>query len=193
MNAQPQKIISVTPEEYLEFERNSGIRHEYFEGEIFAMVGARKNHNLINTNIIMELGSKLKASGSFCKVFSNDMRVKVQENGKYTYPDIAVACNKIDFEDDKLDTLLNPVVIFEILSNSTEAYDRGIKFQHYQLIPSLQEYILVSQYNSIAEVYSRGKDGSWQYTAKTEMAQVIKIKSINCELSLSDIYWDIKF
>lgn len=191
MNAQPQEKVKITPEEYLKLERSSKIKHEYFDGEVFAMVGAKKNHNLINTNIIMELGGKLKAAGSTCRVFSNDMRVKVKENGKYTYPDIVVACGNIEMEDEAVDTLMNPIAIIEILSDSTEAYDRGKKFEHYQCINSFQEYILIAQDRCRIEKYVRSENDTWVYSSCDDMEKSIKMESIDCELSLSEIYWHI--
>ncbi|MBF0200207.1 MAG: Uma2 family endonuclease [Desulfamplus sp.] len=193
MNAQPQENLKITPEEYLEFERNSEIKHEYFDGEIFAMTGASLNHNLINANITAELQSKLKSNGSTCSVFSNDMRVKVLKNGKYTYPDVVIACDEIQLEDDEFDTLINPVVIIEVLSNSTEAYDRGKKFEHYQLIPSLKEYILVSQHACRMEKYARRDNFKWLYSSYNEPGESMEIDVIGCKLLLLDIYYRVVF
>jgi len=186
----PQQSTKVTPKEYLEFEKNSEFKHEYFDGEIFAMVGGRRNHNIISSNITGELRNRLKET--HCMVFSSDMRVKIEKIKKYTYPDIVVACGKMQFLEDELDSLINPVAIIEILSDSTEAYDRGMKFQHYQLIESLQEYILVSQYSCQVERYIRNKDNSWNYTPFTDMEQSFKISSIECELPLSEIYYRVE-
>jgi len=192
MNAQPQEKSRMTQEEYLEFERYSEIKHEYFDGEIFAMVGASLNHNRINTNFTRELGVQLK--GSLCDPFSSDMRVKVQKNDKYTYPDIVIVCGDIELERiGGMETLLNPTAIIEILSDSTEAYDRGAKFQHYRLVPSLQEYILVSQHTCLVERYVRSEDGSWRYIAYDNMEQTMTIESVRCELLLSDIYYRVEW
>ncbi|MEA2059274.1 MAG: Uma2 family endonuclease [Thermodesulfobacteriota bacterium] len=191
MNAQPQTNIRMTPEKYLEFERASEHRHEYYDGEIFAMVGASLNHNRINRNIIQRLENQLE--GSSCEAFISDMRVKVDKLDKYTYPDIVIVCGDIKLEDDKFDTLLNPIVIIEILSDSTEAYDRGAKFQHYRLVPSLQEYILVSQNSYLVERYVRSDEGSWRYFAYENMEHTMEIESVKCSLLLSDIYYRVKF
>lgn len=192
MNAQPQEKTGMSPEDYLEFERTSEIRHEYFNGEIFAMVGASLNHNQIHVNVLTELRNQLKTSP--CRPFSNDMRVKVQEIDKYTYPDIVIVCGDIELEKTGgMETLINPVVIIEILSNSTEAYDRGTKFQHYRLIPSLQEYILISQYSCLVEKFIRGDEGSWLYFSYEEMGQIMIIKAIKCELPLQEIYHQVEF
>lgn len=186
MNAKPQEKHPMTPEAYLEFERNAEIKHEYFDGEIFDMVGARKNHNLINTCLTASLVNKI--GNRTCRVFSNDMRVKIEKAGGYAYPDIAVACGDLEFEDDHLDTLTNPVVIIEILSNSTEAYDRGDKFAYYRAIPTLREYILVSQNKCRVEQFTKKEGRMWSMFYYEEMEQVVKMESIDCEVPLSDIY-----
>ncbi len=192
MNAQPQEKTYMTPEEYLEFERTSEIRHEYVDGEIFAMAGASLNHNRVNGNIFNEIKNQLKKSP--CDAFASDMRVKVNELEKYTYPDIVVVCGDIELEKIKgLETLVNPAVIIETLSDSTEAYDRGKKFQHYRFLSSLQEYILVSQHHCLVEKYVRSDDGSWRYFSYEKMEQTLTIESINCEVLLSDVYYRVEF
>lgn len=193
MNAQPQERIKMTREEYLYFEKTSEIKHEYFDGEIFAMTGASLNHNRISRNIAGELINVLK--GSSCENFTGDMRVKVEAIEKYTYPDIAIVCGEIELEDKKgLDTLLNPIVIIEILSDSTEAYDRGDKFYHYRLIPSLREYILVSQKKCQVEKYVRDDDnGVWLYSSCEGMEHTTIIESIKCKLPLAEIYYRVVF
>ncbi|MBF0200959.1 MAG: Uma2 family endonuclease [Desulfamplus sp.] len=195
MNTQPQQNMRLTPEEYLEYERNSQIKHEYFDGEIFVMVGAKRNHNIINANITTNLVNQFRTDDSACRVFSNDMRIKIEKNGKYTYPDVAVACDRIEFEDNEFDILLNPIVIIEILSPSTESYDRGKKFEHYQLIESLKEYILIAQDHCLVEKYvrSNGFSGEWKYTVFNNTQQIMRIESIKCTLPLSDIYNWVEF
>jgi Uma2 family endonuclease len=192
MDAHAQEKTRMTPEQYLAFEDTSKIKHEYFDGEIFAMTGAGLNHNRINRNITRKLENQLE--GSSCEALASDMRVKVEDIEKYTYPDIAVVCGEIELEKVRgFDTLLNPVVIIEVLSNSTEAYDRGKKFFHYRLIPSLKEYILVSQYFCLVEKYSRGNDGSWKYFSYENMERNMTVESIKCELLLADIYYRVEF
>jgi len=192
MNALPEKKEKMTSEEYLNFEISSDVRHEFFNGEIFAMTGASLKHNRVSTNTVIELGGKLKAAKSSCSVFANDMRVKIQEKDNYVYPDIVVTCGDIELDNDKFDTLLNPMVIIEILSDSTEIYDRGKKFQNYQLIKSLQEYILISQDQCFVEQFVRQEDfTSWKYFSYKDLDQSVKIESINCNLVLSDIYYQI--
>ncbi|MBF0469304.1 MAG: Uma2 family endonuclease [Desulfamplus sp.] len=192
MPIQQQNKTKMTPQEYLEFERDSELKHEYHDGEIFAMVGASLNHNRISINLVSELRNRLK--GSSCDIFSNDMRVKVQAINKYTYPDVVIVCGQIDLEKKSgMETLLNPVVIIEVLSDSTEAYDRGTKFQHYRIVPSLQEYILVSQHCCLAEKYVRNETGGWRYFSYENMEDVMTIESVRCKLVLSDIYYRVEF
>jgi Uma2 family endonuclease len=176
----------MTPEEYLVAERKAETRSEYFAGEVFAMVGASKRHNLIAANIIRVLGNQLLARP--CNVYPSDMRVKVSATGKYTYPDVVVACEPELFDDAENDTLLNPVVIIEVLSASTEAYDRGKKFEQYQQITSLTEYILVAQEPYRIEQYVRQSDKEWRYSESHVAEDVIKISVIGCEIALRDAY-----
>jgi Uma2 family endonuclease len=133
----------ISPDEYLTIERASEIRHEYYNGEMFAMSGASRAHNLIATNIVASLRSQF--AGRDCEVYQSDMRVKVDRKGLYTYPDVVAACEGPKFEDDEFDTLINPRVIVEVLSKSTEDNDRGTKFEMYRRLASLQDYVLVSQ------------------------------------------------
>ena len=141
MSAVPK--IYLTPAEYLAFERQSDVKHEYFRGELFAMAGASRQHVTISTNLAYLLVGQLK--GRPCDVFNGDMRVKVSPTGLYTYPDASVVCGRPRFEDKELDVLLNPTVIVEILSKSTEAYDRGEKFAQYRTLDTLTDYLLLSQ------------------------------------------------
>jgi len=147
----------ITPDEYLRLERKSEIRSEYFRGEIFAMTGASRFHNLICANVLSQIHRQFE--GRACEVYQSDMRVKVSSTGLYTYPDIVATCNLPQFEDEAVDTLLNPQTIIEVLSDSTEAYDRGTKFGHYRNIESLQDYVLISQNMCRIERFSR-RDGA---------------------------------
>lgn len=192
MATKPQKKNKMTSEEYLSFERSSlDVKHEFFNGEIFAMVGAGRNHNRINVNLTRKIGNKFEADKFVCDLFSNDMRVKIQNS--YAYPDIVIFCGDAEFEDDKFDTLTNPVIVMEILSDSTEAFDRGKKFAYYQAIPTLQEYILVSQYEYFIEQFIRKDNGKWEYGSYKGTDQVLKMESVNCELLLSEIYLNVEF
>lgn len=181
-----QREALLTPEEYLAIERKSEIKHEYFAGEMFAMVGASKRHNLITANIIRVLGNQLLNRP--CNVYPSDMRVKVSATGKYTYPDVVVACDEEQYDDAQEDTLLNPVVIIEVLSESTEAYDRGKKFEQYQYIESLTEYLLVAQELYRIEQYVRQSNREWRYSEYHTAEDVVKLGVIGCELALTDVY-----
>ncbi|HLC16315.1 MAG TPA: Uma2 family endonuclease [Thermodesulfovibrionia bacterium] len=129
-----QEQLAVTSEQYLRKERQAETRSEYFNGEVFAMAGASREHNQISSDIVISLGTQL--AEKTCNIYSSDMRVKIERHNKYTYPDIVISCDKEFFEDENRDVLLNPVVIIEILSDSAEAYDRGLKFFHYKFINS---------------------------------------------------------
>src|SRR5215472_5222926 len=141
MALQPQGWLS--PEAYLAIERQSACKSEYVAGEMFAMVGVSRRHSLIVANVIRILGYQLLASP--CNVYPSDMRLKIPRTGRYTYPDVVVACAEEQFEDEHRDTLLNPAVIIEVLSDSTEAYDRGKKSEHYRKLDSMVEYLFVAQ------------------------------------------------
>jgi len=182
----------MTPGEYLTLERSSlDIKYEFFNGEAFAMVGAGRNHNRINVNLTRELSYHFKTDQFACDLFSNDMRVKIK--GSYAYPDIVIFCGDAEFEDNEFDTLTNPVIIMEILSDSTEAFDRGDKFAYYQVIPTLKEYILVSQKKYRIEQFILSDDNKWEYRSYEGRDKVLKMESIGCELRLSEIYLNVKF
>lgn len=192
MTAQPQEKKLMTPAEYLEMERTSlDIKHEFYGGEVFAMVGAGRNHNRINVNLTKKLGINFETNSAHCEVFSNDMRVKI-ENG-YVYPDLVISCGNAEFEDNEFDTLTNPVVIIEILSDSTEAFDRGDKFEYYKAIPTLQEYILVSPKKIWVGQFIRKDGGKWEYGSYQGADHIFKIESINCQLPLSELYLNVEF
>ncbi|MDQ3133039.1 MAG: Uma2 family endonuclease [Acidobacteriota bacterium] len=181
----------LTPEEYLEFERKSEIKHEYFDGEIFAMSGAKRNHNKITTNLSGLVWQHLKSKN--CENYSSNMRVFVPETGLYTYPDLVVVCGEPKFKDDVFDTLLNPVLLIEVLSDSTEGYDRGKKFQHYRSIESLQEYVLVAHDEARIEKYVKRGDGFWFFTEAVGVESEIEFASIECRIALGEVYDKIDF
>ena len=186
-----QPKARITPEEYLALERKSETRSEYFDGEMFAMTGAQREHNRITVNLTAELHNQF--ADRPCEVFSIDMRTKVSATGLYTYPDVAVVCGEPEFEDDYVDTLINPQVIIEVLSESTESYDRGEKFSHYRAIDSLREYLLVSQTECRVERYVRQDDGNWIYSESTDPNSSIELTSIACRLPLSRMYHKVDF
>ena len=179
-----------TAEEYLIKERSAPFKSEYRDGDIVAMPGASRQHNLISGNIFGELYVQLLNNS--CEVYINDMRVKVSDTGLYTYPDVVVVCDEPQFEDNNFDTLLNPTVIVEVLSPSTETYDRNENFTSYQTLESLQEYILVSQNNRNVEQYIR-KGEEWSLTLFHSVEDVVQLASIECKLALRAIYAKVKF
>jgi Uma2 family endonuclease len=176
----------LTPQEYLALERNAECRNEYFAGELFAMAGASREHILIAGNVLTMCN--LQFRGRECEAYQSDMRVKVLATGLYTYPDVSVVCGHPQFEDAKVDTLLNPKVIFEVLSESTEGYDRGKKFEHYRTIPSLAEYVLIAQEAPHVEVHTRQDDGRWLLWETNDLNHVVQLQSIACSMKMSEVY-----
>jgi Uma2 family endonuclease len=189
MSAQPQRRLS--PQEYLAIERKSSAKHEYYRGELFAMSGASRYHNLISGNCYASLHSQL--SNRACEVYANDMRVKVSRTGLYTYPDVAVTCQKPHFEDEVFDTLVNPQVIIEVLSDSTESYDRGKKFEQYRDIEALREYLLITQDRPHVDHFKRGGDGVWSLGDATGLHAEVHLPTIDCLLRLADVYAKVEF
>lgn len=175
----------LTPEEYLTFERKATTKHEYVNGHIIAMSGASFAHNFITTNVAVHLSVQLM-DGEY-RVATSDMRVKAIQTDSYFYPDVVVVCGEPRAEDDTFDTLLNPTLIVEILSPSTETYDKGEKFEHYQQIASLKDYILISQDEVHVAHYCRQGSG-WLQTEFAEPQDVLSLRSIDCELRLQDVY-----
>lgn len=175
----------MTPDEYLILERRAETKSEYLDGEMFAMTGASRQHNLLAGNLYSALRRQLRERG--CEIYFSDMRVKVSETGLYTYPDVVVVCGEAQFEDAEVDTLLNPKVIVEILSKTTEDYDRGTKFLHYRALPSLAEYLLVAQDQVHVEHYVRQSD-SWLLTETDCRASAIELLSVGARLALADVY-----
>ena len=181
----------LTPEQYLEIERNAEFKSEYYQGEMFAMAGAREAHNLIAFNLATELGVQLRKRP--CRAYVSDMRVLVNSTGLYTYPDLTGVCAEPQFLDDTRDTLLNPVLIVEVLSPSTERYDRGRKFEHYRSVESVAEYLLISSDRINAELYTRQHDGTWNLRAVNKLEDALQLESVGVRLTLSDLYDKVDF
>jgi Uma2 family endonuclease len=177
---------SVTPEQYLAMERKAETKSEYWNGEIYAMAGASRSHSVIVANVIISIGSRLR--GRPCTVYPSDMRVMVAPTKLYTYPDVSVVCGQSRFEDKREDSLLNPSVIVEVLSPSTEAYDRGEKFANYRAMESLTDYLLIAQDHPAIEHYVRQADDKWLLSTYRGLETVVTIESIGCQLSLADVY-----
>ena len=184
MQTNPKHFL--TPQDYLAWERQQETRHEWFDGEVYAMTGASREHNLVCGNTFSALHAQLR--GGACEVYNSDMRVRVRETGMYTYPDIVAACGHPEFEDAAVDTLLNPVLIIEVLSDSTERYDRGAKFGHYRNLPSLQDYLLVAQAECRVEHYRRQDASHWLLSEYRGLEDVIELISVNCRLLVAEMY-----
>ena len=186
-----QLRANLTPEEYLRLERAAETKSEYLDGEMISMPGASGAHNLIVLNLLVLLGNEF-FDRPF-EVYPSEMRVKVRPTGLYSYPDIVAVTSGPRFEDQHVDSLLNPILLIEVLSPSTESYDRGRKFSHYRAVESLQEYILVAQAECRVEQYARQADGKWLYTESTEPNGSIELTSVACRLPLARIYHKVEF
>jgi Uma2 family endonuclease len=184
--AEPALRGRLTAEEYLAFERSAEERHELVDGEIFAMAGGTREHSLLALNVGSELRAALRRAP--CEVFNSDLRIKVES--RYTYADVVVSCGTPRFEDPKRDTLLNPTAIVEVLSESTERYDRGEKFALYRTLSSFQEYLLVSQKQAQVEHFLRQPDDSWLLRVYGA-GETVLLPSLACELSVDEIYFRV--
>jgi len=182
----PEAARKMSPEEYLALERKAPLRSEYVNGEVFAHAGASRTHNLIVANALACLHAQLAERG--CEVYANDMRVGVAKEGPYLYPDVVVVCGGPVFRDEHIDTLLNPTLIIEVLSESTEAYDRGGKFARYRLLASLQDYLLVSQSEPRVERFARQPGEKWLLSEVRGLeGALLRLDSIGCELPMQAI------
>ena len=179
---------NVSAEDYLAFERASEERHEYAGGEVFAMSGGIGEHSLIACNVIGELRAALR--GRPCRVYGSDLRIHIPASGRYTYADVVVVCGQPVYVDEARDTLENPVVIVEVLSDSTEQYDRGDKFKHYRSIPSVRDYLLISQKEMLVDHYARRSDGSWLLRSLGVGERVV-LDSIEAQLPVDEAYLDV--
>ena len=186
-----QAKTRMTVEEYLALERQASCKSEYFNGEVFAMSGASRRHNLISLNIGAELRAQLQQRP--CEVYTSDMRVKISRTGLYTYPDVVVVCEEPTFEDAEVDTLLNPTLLAEVLSKTTEDCDRGGKFEHYRTITSVQEYLLVAQERCHVVHYTRQPDNTWLLAETYDINDHIHLPSLGCDLALSEVYAKVRF
>lgn len=183
--AQAAARTGLTPEEYLAFERASEVKHEYLGGEIFAMSGGTSQHNLLVLNLASELRQALRQGP--CLVYPSDMRVRAEAGESYFYPDVSVVCEPPRFEDPRRDVLLNPQVVCEVLSDSTESFDRGEKFARYRRLESLSDYVLVSQKQVLVEHFSRRPDGTWLLTVLGP-GEILVLASVGCEVAVDEIY-----
>lgn len=180
------KYNFLSPAEYLMAERSSDEKHEFYDGLVLAMSGASLKHNKISMNLSIKIGSYLE--GKDCNILAADMRVSNPNQDAYMYPDALIVCGEPQLEDDKFDTLLNPSVIFEILSPSTRSIDKGRKFFFYNQIPSLQEYIMIDSLKQFIQLARKQPDGSWMFEQVIDPAAALFIRSIQFQLPLSEIY-----
>jgi Uma2 family endonuclease len=188
----PRTLPVLSVREYLENERQSEIRHEFLDGLVYAMAGESIAHSTICFNLAVTIGAQLK--GTPCRGFSPNMKMRAGEEGLYAYSDLVIACGEPAFHDERGDVLLNPTVIFEVLSSSTEAYDRGEKFERYRAhIETLQDYVLVSQDRPRVEHRHRRPEGAWTVTQLDGPAEVLSLPSINCRVPLAEVYSRITF
>jgi Uma2 family endonuclease len=188
--AQRHPIFSA--EDYLEFERFQTERHEFLDGSVYAMAGESPNHSTICFNLNTIIGLQLR--GKSCRGFSPNMKVATGESGLFSYPDLAIVCGEPKFHDNKKDVLTNPFVIFEVLSPSTENYDRGEKFLRYtNQIETLQHYVLISQDKPLIEFFSKTDNGGWEKTEVAGLDSVLRIDSIECEINFNELYDLIEF
>ena len=183
-------IKRYSPADYLALERASEVKHEFFDGEMFLMAGGTMEHSQVAANVIRALGNAF--ADSPCCVLTSDMKIKLP-TGLYTYPDASVVCNQPQYEDDRKDVLLNPLLVVEVLSPSTEAYDRGQKFRHYQTCPSLREYVLIAQDRSAVDHYLRQPSGQWLLTTFESLDATMPLPSLGVGLRLGEIYAKVEF
>jgi Uma2 family endonuclease len=191
MMSSAQPVPRLSEAEYLRLERQAETKSEYFDGEMFAMAGGTRPHSLIATNLLRELSVRLKDTD--CVVYNSDLRVKVEATGLYTYPDVSVACGRQRFLDEQEDTLLDPMVVIEVLSDSTEGYDRGKKFEHYRQIPACREYLLVSQKEPRIEQFVRQPNGEWILKEAAGLEAEIKLPSLGIVLPLAEVFAKVQF
>jgi Uma2 family endonuclease len=189
MSAVPKRKL--TPAEYLAIEKSATSKSEFFNGEMFAMAGASRLHNRVKENLSVRIGSQLL--GGPCQSFSSDQRVLVDRTGLYTYPDFLIVCGEVEAAEGDPDTITNPRVIVEVLSPSTERYDRGAKFRNYQQVPSLTEYVLVAQDEAVVERFTRQADGSWALVSFVGLEAVLELRSVAVRVPLADIYAGVEF
>ena len=189
MTAVPRSKLTVA--EYLAIERRAEFKSEFYDGEMFAMAGASVEHNRVNKNLAVELGARLK--GGPCELFISDLRVRIKRTGLYCYPDLVIVCGEPQYAEEDKDTLVNPRVVFEVLSPSTERYDRTTKFQHYKQLPSVQEYVLVAQDRAWCERFVRQPDGAWAQVAFDGLDAALELTAVPVAVPLADVYARVEF
>jgi len=184
----PRKLIV---EEYFALDEKAERKSEFFDGEMFAMAGASRTHNVLTRNLTGHLFARLQ--GGSCQVFVADLRVKVNKTGLYTYPDLLIVCGPPEYAPENRDTLTNPKVVIEVLTDSTEKYDRTTKFRHYKQMPSVMEYVLVSQDEPLIERFARRPDGTWSQSEFVGLDAAMALDSVPASVPLADIYLGVEF
>lgn len=187
-----EKITRMTEAEYLALERAAETKSEFYDGEVFAMAGGTRWHSLICANLIREVSGRLKGAAD-CMTFTSDLRVKVEATGLLTYPDLSVVCGAQRYLDTHNDTLLNPTLLAEVLSDSSEAYDRGKKFEHYRQITSCREYLLVSHREPRLEQFIRQGNNDWVMREAAGMDSSLELPSLRITLPLAEVFAQVEF
>jgi Uma2 family endonuclease len=186
-----QSINFVSANDYLKVERSATEKHELHNGQVVAMSGASLPHNHMVSNLFSLIGPFLKSKG--CKVFTSDLRVHIPSADSFTYPDLSIVCGKPEMLDDAFDTLTNPSVLIEVMSRSTEKYDRGTKFFYYMQIPSLREYILLDSNSVFIQLATRQADNSWKFEELNDLSSSFTIKTIEKTIALAEVYDNVAF
>lgn len=189
--AQTAKKTLLSPDEFLEMEEKSDTKHEYYRGEIFNLAGASIAHNTIVSNCVSGLHTSFRNKS--CRVYSNDLKVRIEAVDLFTYPDILVICGKPQLYKDRDDTVMNPVLIVEVLSESTKNYDRGEKFEFYRQIASLQDYILIDQYKLHVEHFSLGAENKWVLSEYSDRNDIVRAPAVDFDITLAAIYERVEF
>jgi Uma2 family endonuclease len=185
MSAVPKR--NLTEAQYLAMERTAETKHEFFDGEIFAMAGANRQHNEIAENLAAQIHMRLDEGP--CRTYGSDMRVKVKPTGLYTYPDRVIVCDEPEFEKiEGMDTLLNPLVVFEIMSDTTEEWDRTLKFQHYQRVTTVREYVVISQKRVQVDHYIRQPTGHWDHITTFDVNDELALANVALRIPIAKLY-----
>lgn len=184
-----KKISSHSYDAYLTLEAESGVKYEFHDGFIVAMAGGTLEHGQVGGNFIRTAGNVLIENGKPCSVFTSDVKIHIASARRSYYPDASIVCGTPERSSKDRNALINPILILEVLSDSTEAFDRGAKFNYYRELPSFQEYVLISQEEALVDTYFRTKDNTWEINSYRGLDAMVPLKSIDCEISMTDIYW----
>lgn len=185
-----KRLVGLTIEEYLKVEKETQTRYEYHDGSIFALAGGTVEHGLISGNVFGEIKMALRNAKNSCRPLNGEVRLRIETLNKMLYPDVMAVCGDIQKSATDENSITNPILIVEVLSNSTESYDRGDKFFAYRQIPSLEEYVLIDQYKALVEIYKREK-GLWKITRVVGLDESVELASLNITIALKNIYEDV--